>query len=59
MNLMSFQSPKMFLSTQTKQNNCLKFCYKLSPQCNKTVDYCPWPEIEQVGNGLKLEEMLG
>ena len=36
-NLLSFQNPKMFVCQQKQRNNC-QVCYKLSPQCNKTVD---------------------
>ena len=36
-NFMSFQNPKMFV-WQQKLKIIVKFCYKLSPQCNKTVD---------------------
>ena len=36
-NLLSFQKPKMFIFQQKQRNNC-QVCYKLSPQCNKTVD---------------------
>ena len=36
-NLLSFQNLKMFVCQQKRRNNC-QVCYKLSPQCNKTVD---------------------
>ena len=36
-NLLSFQNPKMFVCQGKQRNNC-QVCYKLTPQCNKTVD---------------------
>ena len=36
-NLRSFQNPKMFVCQQKQRKNW-QVCYKLSPQCNKTVD---------------------
>ena len=41
--LLSFQNPKLFVCQQKQRNNC-QGCYKLSPQCNRTVDFCLWPE---------------
>ena len=40
-NLLSFQNPKMFVCQQKQWNNC-QVCYKLSPQCNKIVDFLRW-----------------
>ena len=35
-NLLLFHNPKMFVCEENQRNNC-QVCYKLFPQCNKTV----------------------
>ena len=55
-NLLSFQNPKMSVCQQKQRNNC-QVCYKLSPQCNKTVDIVPLAR-DRVGRyGLKLKKL--
>ena len=46
----------MFVCQLKQQHNC-QVCYKLSLQCNKTVDTCLWPETESAGMDWNLKNV--
>ena len=48
--------PKGFFYQQ-KPKSIAKICYRISPQCTKTIDECLWPQVNWVRMDCNLKKV--